>query len=198
MLSSLFYLCRLLIKQTIGITVWFYGTGVWTQDFALSRQVLHHLCHTISLFCSAYFGCSVSYFSQASLDHDSPILCSLPLLRWQACATILSFYPWRRSLQTFFVQAGLQPWSFWSQPSAYLGMAGIHHHNQVTIGWNGVLQTFCQYWPKVMILQISASQLAGITGVSHWHLPFIVHYVTKLFKFLSSLYILVISSLSDV
>jgi hypothetical protein len=30
--------------------------------------------------------------------------------------------------------------------------------------------TICLGWPWTSVLQISASQVAGITGVSHWHL----------------------------
>jgi hypothetical protein len=38
----------------------FGGTGGWTQDFALAKQVLHCLSHTSSPFCSGYFGDGVS------------------------------------------------------------------------------------------------------------------------------------------
>jgi hypothetical protein len=35
----------------------FFGeTGVLTQDLALAKQVLYHLSHTSSPFCSGYFG----------------------------------------------------------------------------------------------------------------------------------------------
>jgi hypothetical protein len=33
----------------------------------------------------------------------------------------------------------------------------------------GVLQTICLGWPWTKILLISASQVAKITGMSHWH-----------------------------
>jgi hypothetical protein len=35
------------------------------------------------------------------------------------------------------------------------------------ICWEKALLTFCLDWPQTMILQISASQVAGITGMSH-------------------------------
>jgi hypothetical protein len=34
----------------------------------------------------------------------------------------------------------------------------------------GVFQTICLSWPLTVILLISASQVARIIGVSHWHL----------------------------
>jgi hypothetical protein len=33
--------------------------------------------------------------------------------------------------------------------------------------WDGVSQTFCHSWPQTVILLISTSQVARITGVSH-------------------------------
>jgi hypothetical protein len=39
----------------------FFGeTGVWTQDFALAKQVLYCLSHSSSPFCSVYFRDEVS------------------------------------------------------------------------------------------------------------------------------------------
>jgi hypothetical protein len=34
---------------------------------------------------------------------------------------------------------------------------------------DGVSQTICSDWPWIAIFPISASQLARITDVSHWH-----------------------------
>jgi hypothetical protein len=34
------------------------------------------------------------------------------------------------------------------------------------IGWDGVSQMFCMCWPQTAILWISASQIAGMTGMS--------------------------------
>jgi hypothetical protein len=34
----------------------FGGTGVWTQDFTLSKQMLHCFSHISGPFCSGYFG----------------------------------------------------------------------------------------------------------------------------------------------
>jgi hypothetical protein len=39
------------------------------------------------------------------------------------------------------------------------------------------LQTVCPGWPSTTILLISASQVAGITGVSHWCLAMNVNFV---------------------
>jgi hypothetical protein len=36
-----------------------------------------------------------------------------------------------------------------------------------TIGWDGVLQTFCPGWPPTAIVLISASWVARMIGVSH-------------------------------
>jgi hypothetical protein len=43
---------------------------------------------------------------------------------------------------------------------------------------NGISWIICQGWPWSMILPISASQVARITGVSHWH-PAITKYFLK-------------------
>jgi hypothetical protein len=32
------------------------GSGVWTQGFIVTKQVLYHLSHITSPFCSGYFG----------------------------------------------------------------------------------------------------------------------------------------------
>jgi hypothetical protein len=51
-------------------------------------------------------------------------------------------------------------------PSHVAGITDVHHHTQI-IGWDGVLLTFCPRWPRIAILLISASRVAGIIGVSH-------------------------------
>jgi hypothetical protein len=38
------------------------------------------------------------------------------------------------------------------------------------VGWDGVSQTICPGWPQTLILLTSASQIARIIGMSHWHL----------------------------
>jgi hypothetical protein len=38
------------------------------------------------------------------------------------------------------------------------------------VGWSGVSRIFCWYWPWTVILLLSASQVARITGVSY-HCP---------------------------
>jgi hypothetical protein len=60
------------------VLLFFGGTGVWTQGFTLTKQVLHHLSHTSSPFCSGYFGDGVlNYLRRLALNHDLPNL-SLP------------------------------------------------------------------------------------------------------------------------
>jgi hypothetical protein len=40
---------------TLPASLWvFFWIGVWTQGFMLAKQVLYHLCHTSSPFCSGY------------------------------------------------------------------------------------------------------------------------------------------------
>jgi hypothetical protein len=51
----LFFFFFFLGGTTCKMAVFFGGTGVWTQDFALAKQVLSCLSLTSSLFCSAYF-----------------------------------------------------------------------------------------------------------------------------------------------
>jgi hypothetical protein len=34
---------------------------------------------------------------------------------------------------------------------------------------DGILQTICPGWPQTVIFSISTSQVAKITGLSHWH-----------------------------
>jgi hypothetical protein len=36
--------------------LFFNEIEVWTQGFTLAKQVLYHLSHASSLFCSGYFG----------------------------------------------------------------------------------------------------------------------------------------------
>jgi hypothetical protein len=45
-----------MLENTYAVWVWFDGSGVWTRGFALAKQVLYHLSHTSSPFCSDYFG----------------------------------------------------------------------------------------------------------------------------------------------
>jgi hypothetical protein len=68
--------------------LFFDGTGVWSQGFGLTKQVLYCLIHTSVHFCSGYFvlGCH-EVFAQASFEPRSPDL-NLPS-RWD----------WRREPQ---------------------------------------------------------------------------------------------------
>jgi hypothetical protein len=55
----------------------------------------------------------------------------------------------------------------------------------------GVLQTICLGWPWPTVLQISASQVARMTGVSHWHpapsYPCILTYSMRVAEFILQL-----------
>jgi hypothetical protein len=53
-----------------------WGLNLWLNAYQAGTLLLS--C-TFSPVCSAYFGNCVSFFAQASLDHDLPILC-FPLL----------------------------------------------------------------------------------------------------------------------
>jgi hypothetical protein len=46
-------------------------------------------------------------------------------------------------------------------------MTGMYHHTWLLFGWDGISQTFCLDWPRTVILWISASWVARITGMSH-------------------------------
>jgi hypothetical protein len=56
----------------------------------------------------------------------------------------------------------------WATPSVHFALVILE---------DGVSWTICPYWPLTMILQISASQVARITGMSHWYqaLPYILN-----------------------
>jgi hypothetical protein len=64
----------------LNLFFFFGGTGVWTQGFALVRQVLYHLSDTFIRSCSGYFGDKLSLFVLAGLDCDSPVLSFSPSL----------------------------------------------------------------------------------------------------------------------
>jgi hypothetical protein len=54
----------------------------------------------------------------------------------------------------------------WASLDHDLGMTSVHHHTQLLVEM-GVSLTFCTGWPWTLILLISASWVAGITGMSH-------------------------------
>jgi hypothetical protein len=63
-------------------------------------------------------------------------------------------------------------WTMISPPTYALHVADracitISPHPGFFFGWDGISQTFCPSWPWTMILPISTSQEAKITGVSH-------------------------------
>jgi hypothetical protein len=98
----------------------FGDTGVWIQDFALARQVLHSLICTSRLFYSGY-------------------------LKIGSC--------------------------FWPRPAWALitiaGMVGVGHYTQLLLYCDGVSRTFFLGQSGTLILPISASWVARITGMSH-------------------------------
>jgi hypothetical protein len=57
----------------VVVIIIFGGTGVGTQGFMFDRQVLYHLSHAFSPFCSGYFGDRVLLFAWTCVDQD-PIL----------------------------------------------------------------------------------------------------------------------------
>jgi hypothetical protein len=50
--------------------------------------------------------------------------------------------------------------------SCIAGIIEVNNHAQL-ICWDGVLLLFCSQWPPSLILLISTSKVAMITGVSH-------------------------------
>jgi hypothetical protein len=69
----------------------FQGTWIWTRNFVLVRWMLYHLSHASFPYGSGYLGDRVLLSFQAGLDYYPPILSFLPLLGWQAWATMPSF-----------------------------------------------------------------------------------------------------------
>jgi hypothetical protein len=59
---------------------------------------------------------------------------------------------------------------------AVAGMTGAHHHAWLFSIDMGFQLLFCLGWPWTTILLISASQVARITGVSHWCLPHMLNF----------------------
>jgi hypothetical protein len=100
------------------------------------------------------------------LDCDPTINFS-PSLGWQACATMLSFFPLRWGLANFLL--GLPgTMIFLILVSCIAGMISIRPCTQLLVEiWS---QTFCLDWPQTVILLISASQVARITGMNYWWL----------------------------
>jgi hypothetical protein len=71
----------------------FVGIGVWTQGFALARQVFYCLSHTPSPFNSDYFAGRVSLLAQADLG-------------WRVHATTPSFFLLKWGLWNFLPNLG--------------------------------------------------------------------------------------------
>jgi hypothetical protein len=69
----------------------FDGSRVWTQGFALAKQVLYHLSHTSSQFYSGYFTDGVSWF--VGLEAWSP---------WSQPPKQLGLQVWATSAQSLY------------------------------------------------------------------------------------------------
>jgi hypothetical protein len=67
------------------------------------------------------------------------------------------------------------------------GMIGMYHYTQL-IDWDGGLANFCPCWSWAMILLISTSCVAGITGMSHHPRPH-PHYFMFIYFETGSLYV---------
>jgi hypothetical protein len=82
--------------------------------------ILYLLSNASSSFCFGYFGDRVLFFAQASLDHDSPILCFLLGIR--ACSNMPNIFPLKYVLTDFFCPLWLGTRSSQSQSSKWLGL----------------------------------------------------------------------------
>jgi hypothetical protein len=110
------------------------------------------ILETRSHFCPGQPGSQASYSMLPTIAGMTGT-CNMPsffLLRWGSHK--LFFFAW----------AGLD-----YDPSdlSLLGSRGWQAY--VTIGWDGILWTFCLGWPQTTILLILAFQVSKITGVSH-------------------------------
>jgi hypothetical protein len=61
------------------LPLFFGGTGVWTQVFALAKQALYCLNHTSSLLCCGYFGDKTSLITCLSWPQTMILLISASL-----------------------------------------------------------------------------------------------------------------------
>jgi hypothetical protein len=135
----------------------------WTHSFVLARQSATPPESRLQPFCSWLFWSSNLAFCPGQTGPRS-FYFMLPSV---ACSAMPSFSHWDGVLQTyFFAWTGLEPQSSPSYPSKHLGMTGTRPPCP-TIDWDEFSLTFCLGWPGT-ILRISASQVARITGVSHW------------------------------
>jgi hypothetical protein len=59
-----------------------------------------------------------------------------------------------------------RPWTIYFKFFMVTEMTDLWHHTQL---FSIKMETYCQGCPRTTILLISASQVAGIMGMSHWH-----------------------------
>jgi hypothetical protein len=129
------------------------GAGVWTQGFKPMRQVPYFLIYTSSLLCYGYFGDKILIFAKVNLDCGAPILCFPLMAKMTGMHYYAQLFPIEMGSHKLLISASLIAWD---DRCASLCQA---------IGWVGVLWPFCL---GHKILPISASQVARITGMSHW------------------------------
>jgi hypothetical protein len=129
-----------------------FSTGVWTQGFALSRQMLYCLSHISSPFCSDFFGERYLLFVQVGLDHSLPILCCC----WDDRCMVPppAFFHWDGVLQTFY------PGLAWNHNSADLNLPCSLPASQLLVQ----MGSWEHFFVKTVTLPISAFQIARIMG----------------------------------
>jgi hypothetical protein len=143
--------------------------------FALRALCLQGRCSIASatppVLLFGYIGDRVSLFTQSGLDLN-PMLSFPSYLEWQVCTTT----PISVEMGSYklFAQASLEPWSSCSQ--LFVWDDRCVSPLCPVIGWDWVLKTICSGWPQTVILPISASQVARITGLSHWCPTFVYVY----------------------
>jgi hypothetical protein len=137
--------CTIPLYQFLKGFFFFDGSKVWIQGCTLARQTLYHLNHTSSSFCFGYFEERILLFAQTGLDHNPPIFCFPPSLRWHMHATVPNFFPMSWGLTSFF--AGLA-WNHYPDLSLPL-----------SLGWQ-VSSTAPSYW-----LRWGLVELVALTGL---------------------------------
>jgi hypothetical protein len=91
---------------------------------------------------------------------------------WQVCDTTRSFLPLRWSLTNLFTQSWIGT-TMLTLVSHIVEVTDEQHHAQWPLEM-GTLLTFCPGWPLIVILLISASQVAKITGMRYQCLATVV------------------------
>jgi hypothetical protein len=138
------------------------NTGDWTQDLALARVALYHLCHTLSFFSllcvlTFFFFCSTGGWTTSVTPSALFVL---------LCRVLL--YAWASLNCSLPVHASLPSWDDRHVPPGPV------------IGWDGGLTNFSLGWSQTAILPISVSQVARITGMSHCTQPCVLTFAGSL------------------